>query len=113
MSKQTLSNDERLMAVVACIVWHQAGGQYYNDLWVLETKTKKWEKLHTYNAPKHRAYHQIVVVAPDASMIGEGNKAVPRLVLFGGFMEVSAPAFTFLDKHVVRDVIMVTIVANI
>mmetsp|Transcript_40435 Transcript_40435/g.96088 ORF Transcript_40435/g.96088 Transcript_40435/m.96088 type:complete len:961 (-) Transcript_40435:290-3172(-) len=63
-------------------------GEYFSDLWALDTKARRWQPVHTYLAPRARAYHQIVVVPPHSELVKKGSrKAVPRLVLFGGFME--------------------------
>eukprot|EP00873_Tetraselmis_striata_P001262 jgi/Tetstr1/421526/TSEL_012473.t1 len=64
-----------------------ADGKYFNDMWALDLNTKKWQKIHTYRSPSNRAYHQMAVIGPDRAFIGQPSKAIPRLVLFGGFMD--------------------------
>lgn len=59
------------------------GDQFLNEFYSLNINTLKWQSVHTYYPPRGRAYHSLVIAAPEQKKLSRG--AVPVLIVYGGY----------------------------
>lgn len=61
---------------------------HFGDMYVLNTKLKRWSRCPLYSAPRGRAYLKTMFIRPDPR--ARGRRAVPRVLSYGGIMQSKA-----------------------
>lgn len=61
---------------------------HFGDMYVFNTKLKRWSRCPLFSAPRGRAYQKTMFIRPDKSR--RGKRAVPRVLSYGGIMQSKA-----------------------